>query len=87
MSQRTYQATLHGDRLVWNGDSPDLTDETAGIAVEITLSNEPSTSVDRKSDDRAMAEALGKLAVTNALMDITDPVEWQREQRALPDRD
>lgn len=76
----TFKATLRGDRIVWNGDAPDLSNEQ-GVAVQITLLEEPTNGATKKPDGHAMASALEKLAAANALRDITDPVEWQREQR------
>jgi hypothetical protein len=42
------------------------------------------------SNGKAMAEALEKLAASNAVSEISDPSAWQREQRKdreLPGRD
>jgi hypothetical protein len=77
----TYPAVLSGDRLVWSGDAP------AGLAaapvpVHVTLLSQPAPSVDRR---KQMVTALEELAARGGLTGITDPLAWEREQRA--DRD
>lgn len=81
----TYRAVLKGDRLEWADPGPvDLNPEQP---VEVTILDEPDQTADRR---KRMAEALEKLAASDAFSQISDPVEWQREirkDRPLPGRD
>jgi hypothetical protein len=81
----TYRAILRGDRLEWTDPSPlDLNPEQP---VEVTILDEPEQTANR---GRRMAEALEKLAASDAFSEISDPSEWQREirkDRSLPGRD
>ncbi len=81
----TYRAILRGDRLEWTDPSPvDLNPEQP---VEVTILDEPDQTANRR---KRMAEALKKLAASDAFSEISDPVEWQREirrDRPLPGRD
>jgi hypothetical protein len=82
---QTYRAILKGNRLEWTDPGPvDLKSEQP---VEVTILDEPDQTIDRR---KRMAEALEKLAATDAFSEISDPVEWQREirrDRPLPGRD
>ncbi|MDX6530067.1 MAG: hypothetical protein QOH41_2357 [Blastocatellia bacterium] len=81
----TYRAILRGDRLEWTDPSPlDLNPEQP---VEVTILEQPEQTANR---GRRMAEALEKLAASDAFSEISDPSEWQREirkDRPLPGRD
>jgi hypothetical protein len=81
----TYRAILRGDRLEWTDRSPlELNPEQL---VEVTILDAPDHTADR---GKRMAEALEKLAASDAFAEISDPVEWQREirkDRPLPGRD
>ncbi len=81
----TYRAILRGDRLEWTDPSPvDLNPEQP---VEVTILDEPDQTANRR---KRMAEALEKLAASDAFSEISDPSEWQREMRKdrpLPGRD
>jgi hypothetical protein len=84
---QTYRAILKGNRLEWTDAEP--TDLNAEQPVEVTIVNpqDPSGALAR---GRRMAQALERLAATNALEHIKDPVAWQRElrkDRPLPNRD
>jgi hypothetical protein len=83
--RETYRAILRGDRLEWTDPGPvDLNPEQP---VEVTILAEPDQTADR---GRRMAEALEKLAASDAFSEISDPSEWQREvrkDRPLPGRD
>jgi len=82
---QTYRAILKGNRLEWTEPGPvDLNPEQP---VEVTILEEPHQTEDR---GKRMAEALEKLAASDAFSEISDPVEWQREirkDRPLPGRD
>jgi hypothetical protein len=81
----TYPAVLSGDHLVWIGDAPaGLT--VANVPVHVTFLTPPAAPGDR---GRRMAAALEELAARGGLAGITDPLGWEREQRAdreLPGR-
>lgn len=81
----TYRAILKGNRLEWTDPAPvDLNPEQP---VEVTILDEPDQTLNRR---KRMAEALEKLAASDAFSEISDPVEWQREirkDRPLPGRD
>ncbi len=84
MSQ-TYKAILKGDHLEWTETRPPIVEH--GQPVEVTLLGDPKQNEDRR---KRMAEALDKLAASDAFADIPDPVAWQREirkDRPLPGRD
>jgi hypothetical protein len=81
----TYRAILRGNRLEWTDQGP--VDVNPEQAVEVTILDEPNQTATRR---KRMAEALEKLAATDAFSEISDPVEWQREirkDRPLPGRD
>lgn len=74
----TYPAVLTGDRLQWTGDTPaGLT--AVPVPVHVTLLAPPPAT-----DDRAnrMVAALAEIASRGGLAGITDPLAWEREQRA-----
>jgi hypothetical protein len=81
----TYRAILRGDRLEWTDPGPvDLNPEQP---VEVIILDEPDQTANR---GRRMAEAIEKLAATDAFSEISDPSEWQREirkDRPLPGRE
>ena len=81
----TYRAILRGNRLEWTDQGP--VDVNPEQPVEVTILDEPDQTATRR---KRMAEALEKLAATDAFSEISDPVEWQREirkDRPLPGRD
>lgn len=81
----TYRAILKGNRLEWIDSGP--VDRDVEQPVEVTILDEPDEMASRR---KRMAEALEKLAASDAFSEIADPVEWQREirkDRPLPGRD
>ena len=72
----TYRAILRGDRLEWTDPGP--VDLNAEQPVEVTILDEPDQTQNR---GKRMAEALEKLAASDAFSEISDPSEWQREIR------
>lgn len=85
----TYKATLQGDRIKWNGEVPRLLNVEQNINVHITILEETDLDQENKARGQKMSEALEKLASINALTEIKDASEWQREQRrdrSLPER-
>lgn len=73
-----YKAELHGDRIVWQGETPKASPRAVSVIVTI-LDEKPSQP---KNNGKKMAEALAKIASANgAVAAIEDASEWQREQR------
>ena len=81
--RETYRAILRGNRLEWTDPSPvDLNPGTT----RVTILDEPDQTANRR---KRMAEALEKLAASDAFSEISDPSKWQREirkDRPLPGR-
>ena len=73
----TYQATLLGNYVEWGGDVPPQANHQEKVAVFVTILE----NVQPASDGKGMAAALEKIAAANSLAEITDPIEWQQEQR------
>ncbi len=83
--RNSYRAILKGNQLEWITIAPP--DPFRERTVEVTIVHDSSESL---SDGKRMAEALEKLAASNAFSEISDPSEWQREirkDRPLPGRD
>lgn len=81
----TYQATLQGNHLEWCGDSSPSLQSDEKVNVYVTILEQSQIS----SNGKAMAEALEKLAAVGSLVEISDPAEWQRQERqdrVLPGR-
>ncbi len=73
----TYKATIHGDKVEWKDDSPQVLRTKKSVEVIITI-------VDRENlpaNGRKMAEILSKIAKKGGIKTIENPSEWQREQR------
>ena len=51
------------------------------VKIQNEYENKSDVAADRTARGAKMVEALEKPAATNAFPDITDPSEWQREQR------
>lgn len=87
----TYRAVLKGNRFEWRGEIPPEIAAQRAVPVEVTvLRDEGFGSSRAPGAGERMAAALEKLAASNAVADIEDPVEWQREirrDRPLPGRD
>ena len=84
----TYKALLHGDRLEWLEEAPELQTDTP-LRVHVTVLEQESLS-EAHARGHAMAALLEKLAERRTFSAITDPVRWQRElrqERVLPGRD
>ena len=81
----TYRAILKGNQLEWTDPAPvDLNPEQP---VEVTILEERDQTANR---GKRMAEALEKLAASDAFSEISDPSAWQREirkDRPLPGRE
>ncbi len=86
-----YLAVLKGSHLEWQEAAPPEISKSRGVPVEVTVLQDERFSSSRAADaGERMASALEKLAASNAVADIEDPVEWQREvrrDRPLPGRD
>lgn len=73
----TYRGTLRGDRIEWEDDVPGELRGQGELTVFVTILNQPVV----ETSGRRMAEALERLALRGGVPSITDPVQWQREQR------
>ena len=63
--------------------------ERMGITATIIEEKSKSVKAVKKSNGKAMADALSKIAGNGNLKSIKNPVQWQREQRKdrkLPNR-
>jgi hypothetical protein len=69
---RTYKAVLKGDRLEWSGEPSGHLRSEHGVAVHVTLLDEPLDEAARDSQGDRMAAALEQLAALRALPDIDD---------------
>ena len=74
----TYKATLIGNHLQWDVDIRDYINPKRPLAVYVTILEQP---IDEMGQGERMAQALEKLATTNTLQSINDPVQWQKEIR------
>jgi hypothetical protein len=86
----SYKAVLKGNHLEWLEDPPTNLDLDQPVTVKVSILEEPASLTQRATQGQKMADALEKLAVLNALRDVTDPEAWQREarqDRTLPGRD
>jgi hypothetical protein len=81
--QSTYKAILRGDRIEWEEDVPEQIRGRAVLTVLVTIPDQPGVADDTRGP--RMAEALQRLASSGGVPSITDPLQWQREQRE--DRD
>ena len=84
---KTYNATVRGNTIEWETDSPPA-DTEEGIQVQITvLKQYEGTEEERKAK---LFDALERLAHTSKTPWPEDPVAWQREirrDRPLPGRE
>jgi hypothetical protein len=86
----TYKAILKNDHLEWREEIPKNLPKEMGVAVYVTILDEPIDIPEDISRGQRMAEALAQLAETNSLSEINDPAAWEREirkERPLPDRE
>jgi hypothetical protein len=79
----TYKAIVRGDRIEWDDDVPEEIRSRPALTVFVTIPDSPGGP--DPADGRRQAEALDRLAARGGPSSITDPVQWQREQRQ--DRD
>ncbi len=85
-----YRATIHGDRIEWEGEPPNELADGCDVEVEVTIVNELKGR--SKPNGKRMADALKALADLppgKGLRSIKDPVKWQRsirKDRPLPGR-
>lgn len=91
MQTTTYRAVLKGDRLEWRGEAPPEIGMDRAVPVDITILRDERFSASHATHaGERMAAALEKLAASQSVAGIEDPVEWQREvrrDRPLPGRD
>ena len=86
----TYEAILKGNELEWLGDMPDEVREMKPVHVEVTLLRGGEPKRKTKTDPKAAAAALERMAAQGGVKSIPDPLEWQREtrkDRPLPGRE
>ena len=87
---KTYKATLDGDRLQWQREdshSP-LPLLSHPVEVLVTILDSPMVA-EARDRGRRMRAALQKLSTSDALVDIADHAQWERDlrqDRALPGR-
>lgn len=81
--QSIYKAIVRGDRIEWEDDVPEQIRAQQALTVLVTVVDQHAAA-DKKRGQR-MAEVLERLAAAGGVASITDPSEWQREQRQ--DRD
>ena len=84
-----YRATLKGNCLEWEDDDPPRLIRENAVRVYVTILEESILPLEITERGQRMAAALEQLASINALQDVTDPVEWEREirqDRILPGR-
>ncbi len=91
MQTNTYRAVLKGNRLEWRGEIPPEIAREREVPVDVTILRDEHSSASRAGNTgERMAAALEKLAASQAVTSIEDPVAWQREvrrDRPLPGRD
>lgn len=75
----TYRGTLHGDKIVWEADAPEISEKKNSVAVYVTIINEVSAA--NSSNGKKMAKVLEKLAANGGISSIENAGQWQREQR------
>ena len=83
-----YRATLRGDRIEWDGETPKTINKDRPQKIDVILvSKAPKL---KKPDGKKMAEALAKVAAIGGVASIKDPDKWLREtrkDRPLPGRE
>lgn len=82
---RTYEGVLRDSRIVWSREAPP---RHQAFHVRVTVLDDKAG--EDASRGRRMAEALRRLAETDAFGGIADPVAWQRQsrsERSLPGRE
>ena len=85
----TYRATLRGDHFQWQEQNSPPPSSSAAVEVLVTVLEQPITPASTARGKR-MVEALRKLSASDALGEITDPAQWEREtrqDRPLPGRE
>lgn len=81
--QAIYKAIVRGDRIEWDDDVPEQIRTQEALPVLVTVIGQPDAADDNRGP--RMAEVLERLAASGGVPSITDPLQWQREQRQ--DRD
>ena len=84
---QTFEAVLKGNILEWANEAPKESDRPLKVYVTL-LEEDSSLSADIRR--QKVVEILQRIAETNALANVSDPAEWQRDlrqDRPLPSRD
>ena len=81
--QSIYKAILRGDRIEWEDDVPEQIRTQQALTVLVTVVDQPAAADEQRGP--RMAAVLEKLAATGGVASISDPLQWQREERQ--DRD
>ena len=78
----SYTGTLHGDRIEWDGEAPELADPTR-IRVQPLGGHEKSivTEEEARERTRRALSSLEKLSKLDHPFQEVDAIEWQRKQR------
>ena len=82
-----YRATIHGDRIEWEGKEPAELNTHGRLTVDVMVVDRAASA--KKSDSKLAVAALRKIAERGGITSIPDPVKWQREirkDRPLPGR-
>jgi hypothetical protein len=87
----TYKAILRGNHLEWRGDIRKHIPTDRAVTVYVTFVDDlPGDSEETVGKQgAAMADALTRLAESDAMADISDAAAWEREarqERELPGR-
>ncbi len=85
----TYRAILENNQLQWIDEEPDADQKRQPLTVLVTIVEETQNGGINAPGENAAA-ILSRMAASNGLTEITDPVVWQRDSRKdriLPGRD
>ena len=89
MVLHTYKAILRGNRIEWSDTPPADLSTDHPVSVHVTILDAPDQAPITQSAGVEMAAILEQLAHASAFAQISDPAEWERDQRQdrhLPDR-
>jgi hypothetical protein len=79
---QTYKAILRGNRLEWRDSPPAAIPEDRPVAVHVTILDDAAPVDTPPNPGQQLAALLEQLAQIHALVDIADPVTWERDVRS-----
>lgn len=82
-----YKATIHGDKIEWDGDAPDEIRNKDGVGVYVTVIRDRPSG--KAPNGKKAAAILQRIADRGGVQSIKNPVKWQRsirKDRELPGR-